>query len=194
MRSPSYSSRLASAADEADVWLSDGRTYSAQRYSPLTQVTAENVNELGLHWYDDYDTFRGIEATPLYADGVLYNTLAWNITIAYDAATGERLWTFDPAELHARERSHVNRGVVYWEEGDDRRIFFTAGPHLYALDAETGRPIASFARGGWLDLREGLGVASGPGSARTGGRRRSGSRRSSWGSSPGSAARRGCRG
>src|SRR5690606_35178059 len=77
-------------------WPSDGRDYTAQRYSPLTQIDASNVSQLGLAWYDDLGTYRGVEATPIYADGVLYNTLPFNITIAYDAKTGERLWTYDP--------------------------------------------------------------------------------------------------
>ena len=80
----------------AAAWPSDGRDYSAQRYSPLTQINAANVGKLGLAWYDDLDTFRGVEATPIYADGVLYNTLAWNVTTAYDARTGKKLWTYDP--------------------------------------------------------------------------------------------------
>ena len=54
-------------------WPSDGRDYTAQRYSPLTQIDAANVGQLGLAWFDPYDTFRGVEATPIYADGVLAN-------------------------------------------------------------------------------------------------------------------------
>ena len=84
------------AAPAAGEWPSDGRDYTAQRYSPLTQIDASNVGQLGLAWFDDLDTYRGVEATPLYADGVLYNTLPFNVTIAYDATTGARLWTYDP--------------------------------------------------------------------------------------------------
>src|SRR5690606_34857609 len=84
------------AMPSAGQWPSDGRDYTAQRYSPLTQIDASNVSQLGLAWYDDLGTYRGVEATPIYADGVLYNTLPFNITIAYDAKTGERLWTYDP--------------------------------------------------------------------------------------------------
>ena len=81
------------AAPEPGAWPSDGRDYTAQRYSPLTQIDASNVSQLGLAWYDDLGTYRGVEATPIYADGVLYNILPFNVTIAYDARTGERLWT-----------------------------------------------------------------------------------------------------
>ena len=136
--------RLANAAQEAEVWLSDGRTYSAQRYSPLTEITADNVDDLGLAWYDDYDTFRGIEATPLYADGVLYNILAWNIAIAYDAATGDRLWTFDPQVPREMGRyaccEPVSRGLALWK---DKVIIATLDGRLIGLDAKTGEEIWS---------------------------------------------------
>ena len=58
----------------AGAWPSDGRDYTAQRYSPLTQIDAGNVKQLGLAWYDDLGTYRGVEATPIYADGVLTHT------------------------------------------------------------------------------------------------------------------------
>ena len=100
-------------------WLLDGRDYSAQRFSPLTQINADNVSQLGFAWYDDLDTFRGVEATPIYADGVLYNTLPWNITMAYDAKTGKRLWTYDPKVDRARGRlaccEPVARGLALWK-------------------------------------------------------------------------------
>ena len=135
---------LALRADDPGAWLMDGRTYSAQRYSPLTQINASNVDQLGLAWYDDYDTFRGIEATPLYADGVLYNTLAWNITIAYDARTGERLWTFDPETPREFGRyaccEPVSRGLALWQ---DKVIIATLDGRLIAIDKVTGEEVWS---------------------------------------------------
>ncbi len=74
----------------------DGRNYTAQRYSPLKDINENNVSQLGLAWYADLDTFRGVEATPLAVDGVIYNISAWNITYAYEATTGKLLWTYDP--------------------------------------------------------------------------------------------------
>src|SRR3954471_17698584 len=88
--------RLLNADREPGQWMTDGRNYTAQRYSPLKQINEENVSQLGLAWFADLDTFRGVEATPLVIDGVLYNTSAWNLTYAYDAATGKLLWTYDP--------------------------------------------------------------------------------------------------
>ena len=66
------------AADQRPgIWLSHGRTYSEQRYSPLKQVTADNVTSLGVAWTGDLDTNRGMEATPIVVDGVMYLTSAW---------------------------------------------------------------------------------------------------------------------
>ncbi len=127
------------AGPDDDEWLSDGRTYSAQRYSPLTQINADNIGELGLAWYDDLDTYRGVEATPVYADGVLYNTLPWNITIAYDAKTGERLWTFDPKVDRSRGRlaccEPVSRGLALWKNSV---IIATLDGRIVAIDRKTG--------------------------------------------------------
>ena len=96
----------------------DGRTYNAQRFSPLDQINEHNVSELGLAWYYDMDTLRGVEATPLYSEGVIYNTSAWNITTAHDARTGKALWTFDPKVPREWGRyaccEPVARGLALW--------------------------------------------------------------------------------
>jgi len=123
-------------------WPSDGRDYTAQRYSPLTQIDASNVSRLGLAWFDDLDTYRGVEATPIYANGVLYNILPFNVTIAYDARTGERLWTYDPQvpREHARYAccEPVSRGLALWK---NRVIIATLDGRLIALDKATGQPL-----------------------------------------------------
>ena len=93
---PVDAARLAAAGSEPGQWLMDGREYNAQRHSPLTQINESNVKSLGLAWFAELDTFRGVEATPLYVDGVIYNTSAFNVTSAYNAKTGRRLWTYDP--------------------------------------------------------------------------------------------------
>ncbi len=80
----------------AQQWPMDGNTYDAQRYSTLDRIDEHNVERLGLAWYHDLDTLRGVEATPLVIDGVLYDISAWNITYAFDAANGKLLWTYDP--------------------------------------------------------------------------------------------------
>lgn len=130
------------AAPAPDVWPSDGRDYTAQRYSPLTQINASNVSQLGLAWFDDLGTFRGVEATPLYADGVLYNILPFNVTIAYDAKTGERLWEYDPQVPREMARlaccEPVSRGLAMW---NGKIIIATLDGRLIALDRKTGTPV-----------------------------------------------------
>src|SRR5208282_471757 len=69
--------RLAGADQDPANWMTYGRTYSEQRFSPLARITADNVKELGLAWYADLDTNRGQEATPLVIDGALYVSTAW---------------------------------------------------------------------------------------------------------------------
>jgi quinohemoprotein ethanol dehydrogenase len=79
--------RLKQAATDEGNWLTHGRTYDEQRYSPLKQLDASNVNTLGLAWSYDLDTTRGQEATPLVIDGVLYSTSAWSKVVHTRAAT-----------------------------------------------------------------------------------------------------------
>ena len=134
--------RLLHAASEPDQWLSDGRTYSAQRYSPLTQINRRNLGKLGLAWYADLDTYRGVEGTPLYIDGVLYNISAWNIVTAYDARSGKALWTYDPQVPREWGRyaccEPVSRGLTAWE---GKIIIGTLDGRLIALDARSGQPV-----------------------------------------------------
>ena len=99
-----------------------------------------------------------IQCNPLVIDGVLYGTSPQLKLLALDAVTGRELWRFDPFADRAGAGSvGVNRGVVYWTDGKDRRILFTAGQYLHAVDAGTGKPIASFGQHGRVDIREGLG-------------------------------------
>jgi len=128
------------AADERPGdWLSHGRTYSEQRYSPLKQVTTANAGELGLAWFAEMDVGRGMEATPIVVDGTMYVTSAWSIVYALDAKTGARKWTFDPQVDRARGQKAccdvVNRGVAIWKG----KIYVgTIDGRLIALDAATG--------------------------------------------------------
>src|SRR5258706_15900885 len=88
--------RMMNAERNAGNWLSYGRTYSEQRFSPLSKITSDNASELGLAWFADLDTNRGQQATPLIIDGVMYVSTAWSMVKAYDAATGKPLWSYDP--------------------------------------------------------------------------------------------------
>ena len=104
------------AAADAGEWLTYGRDYGEQRFSPLTQIDADNVGQLGLAWFADLDTARGQEATPLMHDGVLYVSTAWSKVLAFDAKTGALKWSYDPEvpreTLVAACCDAVNRGVA----------------------------------------------------------------------------------
>jgi glucose dehydrogenase len=114
------SNRLLAAAGEHQNWLTHGRSYDEQRFSPLDQINTSNVKELGLAWHFDIPTKRGIEATPIVVDGRMYVTGAWSMVYALDAADGSELWRYDPEV--AREWARyaccdvVNRGVAVWGE------------------------------------------------------------------------------
>jgi PQQ-dependent dehydrogenase (methanol/ethanol family) len=128
------------AADQRPgVWLTHGRTYSEQRYSPLKQITGGNVTNVGLAWYEELDTNRGMEATPIVVDGVMYVTSAWSVVYALDAKTGERKWTYDPKVDRARGVAAccdvVNRGVALWE---GKVYAGTIDGRLVALNAADG--------------------------------------------------------
>jgi alcohol dehydrogenase (cytochrome c)/quinohemoprotein ethanol dehydrogenase len=134
--------RLGNAESEPGSWMSHGRTYSEQRFSPLAKINRENVGQLGLAWYADLDTSRGQEATPLVVDGVLYTSTAWSKVKAYDAKTGRQLWAFDPqvpGETAVNACCDVvNRGVAVWKG----KVFAgTIDGRLIALDSATGNKL-----------------------------------------------------
>ena len=126
-------------ADDAN-WITHGRTYSEQRYSPLEKINTENVGDLGLAWFADMDTARGQEATPLVIDGKLYLTTAWSKVKAFDAATGKALWEYDPevpGETAVKACCDVvNRGLATW---GDKLFLGTLDGRLIALDRDSGK-------------------------------------------------------
>ena len=130
--------RLTAAAGNAE-WLSYGKDYNEQRFSPLSKVNGQTVQQLGLAWHAEFDTDRGQEATPLVIDGVLYTTTAWSKVFAFDAKTGKQLWKFDPGIDKAKAFDAccdvVNRGVAVWK---GRVYVGTIDGRLVALDAKTG--------------------------------------------------------
>jgi quinohemoprotein ethanol dehydrogenase len=125
----------------AGDWLSYGRDYYEQRFSPLDQISDRNVAQLGLAWQMDTATDRGLEATPLVVDGVMYTTGSWSVTYAVDARTGQQLWKYDP-EVHRKYDNLaccdvVNRGAAFYK---DKVYVGVLDGRLVALDAKTGRP------------------------------------------------------
>lgn len=135
-------SRMARADQEPGNWMSYGRTYSEQHFSPLNLINDQNVSRLKLAWFYDLDTHRGQEATPLVIDGVMYFTTAWSKVFALNAATGTLIWSYDPhvpGEWAINACCDVvNRGVAAW----DGKIFFgTLDGRLFALNALNGKKI-----------------------------------------------------
>ncbi|WP_341648244.1 PQQ-binding-like beta-propeller repeat protein [Thauera humireducens] len=100
-------------------WRSHGYDDAGTRFSPLTQITPDNAKELGLAWSYDLHSSRGVEATPLVVDGVMYATAAWSIVHAIDVRTGKKRWEYDPKVPPEAGRKAccdaVNRGVAYHE-------------------------------------------------------------------------------
>jgi PQQ-dependent dehydrogenase (methanol/ethanol family) len=131
--------RLANADADADNWLTTGRTYKEQRHSPQTQINEETVDRLGLAWWADMGTIRGLEATPLVVDGKIFVTGSWSVMYAFDAATGEHLWTHDPQVNRAHARyvccDVVNRGPAFYK---GKVYAGTIDGRMVSVTAETG--------------------------------------------------------
>ena len=141
------SDRLTGNVDWA-VYLGDN---ARQHYSPLTQIDRSNVGELELAWKYDSGELRGSNSTmytsPLVKDGVLYGLSPKLVVFALDAATGEEIWRSDQGL-----NGSPQRGLMWWEQGDDRRLFFNSGPLLLAISADDGSPIESFGDKGRVDI------------------------------------------
>jgi len=132
----------------------------SSNYSPLNQITTDNVRQLQSAWtfamHDMYDSTKPgkSECNPIIVDGIMYASSANQWAYAIDAATGKEVWSFNP--LDGKETGEVNRGLTYWEKGDDKRILMSANNFLFALNAKTGIPISTFGNGGKVDLKTGL--------------------------------------
>ena len=126
-------------------------------YSPLDQVNKSNVQQLKVAWeYHTLDSGQ-IQCNPIIVDGVMYAMTAATTPFALDAATGKEIWK---VKKEGPDTYSSSRGVSYWEDGDDKRILYTSGPWLYALDARTGSRIQSFGDSGRVSLKTGLGETS----------------------------------
>jgi quinoprotein glucose dehydrogenase len=139
------------------------------KYSSLTQIDTNNVSKLKVAWQynsGDADTlnYSQIQCNPIIVDSILYGVNPLMKLFAIDASNGKQKWVFDVKKFieHSAKKSNFHnminsRGVAYWTDGKaDKRIFFTAGSHTYAIDANSGVPISSFGDEGSIDLHEGL--------------------------------------
>lgn len=141
-------------------WKTTGGEPGNTRYSHLDQINRVNVARLRVAWtFRTGDTpangLSQIQATPIVIDGVLYTTTPALAVVALRADSGTLIWRFDPFGNRRRE-THVNRGVVFWSDGTQKRVFFSAGRRLYSLDASTGQPDQRFGDSGSIDLGDGL--------------------------------------
>ena len=134
--------RIINANNEPQNWLSHGRDYHEQRYSPLNQINLETINKLELEWSLDMGTKRGLEATPIIDNGIMFVSSTWSVVHAVDAKTGKELWVYDPDVPRSWARKVccdvVNRGVAVWE---GQVYFGTIDGRLISLDAKTGKNI-----------------------------------------------------
>jgi quinohemoprotein ethanol dehydrogenase len=134
-------------ADESqgENWLAFGRTYSEQRFSPLTQINQSNVGDLELEWYVDLPNSRSLVSTPLVVDGIMYFISSMNIVRAVDATSGEELWRYDPqvaqyASRRMRAGWDNSRGIGIWE---DKVFVATWDGRLIGIDRNDGRELWS---------------------------------------------------
>jgi quinohemoprotein ethanol dehydrogenase len=147
--SPDHIKAVTSAVDGAMIrantamsndWPTIGLDYAETRFSKLREITADNVKKLGLVWSYPLESSRGVEATPVVVDGIMYQTASWSVVHAIDARTGKRLWVYDPKV--DKEKGYkgccdvVNRGVALWKG----KVFVGVyDGRLVALDAVTGK-------------------------------------------------------
>jgi alcohol dehydrogenase (cytochrome c)/quinohemoprotein ethanol dehydrogenase len=130
-------------AVKAGEWTGHGRDASEQRYSPLTQVNADNVKDLGLAWYADFTERGQYQSTPIVVDGRIYATTPWSKVYAFDAKTGKPLWKYDPKvprEIAATSLccNNSNRGATYY---NGKIIWGTLDGRLVAVDARSGKKV-----------------------------------------------------
>ncbi|WP_299533613.1 pyrroloquinoline quinone-dependent dehydrogenase [Ulvibacterium sp.] len=122
-------------------------------YSTLSQITAENVRDLKVAWSYEAADWGQMQMNPIVADTILYGVTAAMRVVALHAATGEEIWQFGDS---VKVWHSTSRGVSYWEKEEDKRILYTRGSDLYALNALTGKPVPTFGDNGKVDMRSGL--------------------------------------
>ncbi len=152
-------------------WLFVGSDQAHTKYSAAEEITSANVGELEITWkwepnekpLEEYGTRPGpFQSTPIMVDGKLYLSTMYTRVAALDAETGSELWTFDPkayegGPIGAGPTGFKHRGIAYWSDGDDARIFINSRIRMYAIDAETGEPDTDFGEGGSISLTDGHG-------------------------------------
>ncbi len=142
----------AQPAAQSKDWPVYGGNAAGQRFSPLAQIKRANIAALREVWRLETG-IGGLQTSPVVIDGVIYAYAADQSAIAIDGATGKELWRFTSGTPSMQPA----RGVSYWADGTERRLFVTSASALYALDPATGKPVPSFGDGGKIDMRAGMG-------------------------------------
>jgi quinoprotein glucose dehydrogenase len=146
--------------DKSRTWSVYKADAASSSFSPLSEIDTANVQRLKPAWTfilnDAFDTSRTgrSECNPIVVDDVMFITSARHRVYAINASTGRQVWAFDP--FNGAEGGGISRGVTYWEKGDDKRILFTAGDHLFAVDARTGVPVPQFGHQGKISMNGGF--------------------------------------
>ena len=161
---PNHTAKTDIQLPEYSAWKFVGGDQGVTHYSNLDQINTENVDKLAVAWkfstgdiLADHNEYWGgstIQSNAIVVDGVLYSTTPTLQVIALDAATGKQQWRFDP--WGGKQGGGYNRGVAYWEKGEDKRIFYTVGNELLCLDASSGELISSFGEQGRRNMAKGL--------------------------------------
>jgi len=134
-------------------WSTYGGAPENDHYSPLAQINRSNVTKLAVAWSFDTGEPGGLQTSPLEVEGVLYGITPSQKIFALDGTNGKPLWKFDSGI----RGTQPDRGLAYWTDGKDKRVIVGVMNFVYALDAATGTPIASFGKNGRIDLRDDLG-------------------------------------
>ncbi|HAY77002.1 MAG TPA: pyrroloquinoline quinone-dependent dehydrogenase [Gemmatimonadetes bacterium] len=156
------------AMDSGADWPHYARDLAATKYSPLDQISAENVGKLEVAWTWESADYRlmgehegasvnpNFQATPIKIGNRLYTSTSLGQAVALDPNTGEEIWRYDPYESGLRNvpGGRSNRGVAYWNDGDNERILLGSGEYLVSIDATTGQPDPSFGANGSVNLAE----------------------------------------
>lgn len=156
--------------NDDSTWQVYGGSKESTHFSSLAQIDTSNVNKLKVVWVHhtgdaDTATHSQMQCNPIIIGKTLYATTPGLRLIALDAETGKQKWLFDPAQdriIKSKQgyilNVNISRGVTYWEENGDERIFYCAGSYLFAVNAANGKLITDFGENGRVDLHKGLGV------------------------------------
>ncbi|MCL4639633.1 MULTISPECIES: outer membrane protein assembly factor BamB family protein [Olivibacter] len=139
-------------------WAFAGGDAGQQKFKKLSSINRSNVHLLREAWaYHSGDSSGNVQCNPLVIEGVMYATTPAQHLIAVNAENGKEIWRFNPAR-RGEKFGGINRGLACWrsKNGDDERLFYTAGGFLYAVAKETGKPVLSFGDQGRIDLNDGL--------------------------------------